>query len=52
MTTEHGKAFVIMRLSECPTLATLKIVWESLAYHYQRDPDVKAHKDRMKEAMK
>lgn len=52
MTTEHGKAFVLMRLSECPTLNALKTVWESIGLEYRKDPDVQAHKDRMKEVLK
>lgn len=51
MTTEHGKAYAIMRLSECPTLAALRTVWESLGDDYKRDPDVQAHKNDMKARM-
>lgn len=51
MTTDHGRKYAIMRLSECPTLAALKTVWESLEAEYRSDPDIQAHKDRMKGAL-
>lgn len=51
MTTDHGKAFIIQRLSECPTLGALRTVWESLGDAYKRDPDIKALKDKLKAGM-
>ncbi|KAF0675098.1 hypothetical protein [Profundibacterium mesophilum] len=49
--TENGRAFVIARLSDCPDLAALRRVWESLSAEYQRDGVVRAAKDALKTGM-
>jgi hypothetical protein len=50
--TPHGLAFVLSRLSSAPDLAALRRVWESLSPEYQRHPDVRAMKDKLKETLK
>ena len=50
--TPEGRAYCIMRLSDCPDIGRLEFVWGTFSKTYQRDPEVQKHKDRMKEAMK
>ena len=40
MTTDHGRAFVLQRLSDAPDLDSLRRVFASLAFEYQRDEKV------------
>jgi len=49
--TDHGKAYVISRLSQCPDLASLQRVWGNIGVEYQRNVDVVAHKDALKAGM-
>lgn len=49
--TPEGRAHVIMRMSDAPSLAALQRVWGSLSAEYQRDPELIAHKDRLKAAL-
>ena len=49
--TETPLAFVIARLSDCPDLAALRRVWESLGRDYQSHPAVIAHKDALKQQL-
>ena len=50
--TPEGRTYVLMRLSEAPNIKALRTVWESVSNEYQRDPEIQAHKDRMKESLK
>lgn len=50
--TDKGRAFVLARLSDAPDLPALRRAWDSIARDYQRDPEIQAHKERMKEALK
>lgn len=49
--TPHGLAYVLTRLSECPDLAALRRVWESLSPEYQKHPKVRDMKDRLKDQL-
>ena len=51
MTTEEGRRFVLRRMGDCPDLAALRRVWDSLGDDYKRDPIVQDFKDKMKEAL-
>lgn len=51
MTTTAGKAHVVSRLTSCPDLAALRRVWANIAIAYQRDPEIAALKDRLKEEL-
>lgn len=46
--TDHGKAYVMNRLSSCPNLDTLRRVWDGLGVEYQRDASIIAHKEALK----
>lgn len=50
--TPFGRAHCIRRLNEVAhDAALLKARWEGFGVHSQNDPEVKAHKDRLKEAL-
>ena len=49
--TPEAKSYALMRLSEAPDMAALRRVWESLSKEYQNVPEIKAHKEAMKEAL-
>lgn len=40
MTTDHGRAFVLQRLNDAPDLDSLRRVFASLSYQYQRDEQI------------
>jgi len=49
--TDYGKQCVLDRLTQCCDLVSLRIRWGNLGVAYQRDPDIIAHKDKLKEQM-
>ena len=40
MTTDHGRAFVLQRLSDAPDLDSLRRVFASLSFRYQQDEQI------------
>ncbi len=51
MTNDFGRAYVLSRLNDAPTLEALRRVWENLGDSYKRDPIVQKAKDDLKAAM-
>ncbi|MGB7241679.1 MAG: hypothetical protein WBC93_06300 [Sulfitobacter sp.] len=47
--TPRGLSYVLNRLTNCPDLASLKLVWSNLGDEPKRHPEVVAHKDKLKE---
>lgn len=47
--TSAGKAYVLQRLADAPTLTALRTVWESIAHEYQKDPEIQALKNKLKQ---
>lgn len=51
MTTKAGIAHCTARLLSCPDREALRRVWDSLGIAYQREPEISALKDRLKEEL-
>ena len=51
MTTEHGRKFVVDRLTSARDLAELAAVWGNIAVSYQREPSIHELKERLKAQM-
>jgi hypothetical protein len=51
MTTEHGRKFVVDRLTAARNLAELAAVWGNIAVSYQREPSIYELKERLKAQM-
>ena len=50
--TDHGRAYVVARLIQCPDLATLASVWAGLGVEPQNDPAIQALKEQLKEGFR
>jgi hypothetical protein len=51
MTTDHGRKFVVDRLTSARDLAELAAVWSTIAIRYQREPSIYELKERLKAQM-
>lgn len=51
MTTDHGKKYIINKMTAARDLSELATVWSSIAFRYQHDPQIKQLKEILKAKM-